>query len=369
MNILINYPKYGESGPTFSLQLTKGFVENGHTVYAVIGEGVANEKEWYEVLPPQNICAINLHTNAGSSIGRIRAMLRVGICEQRKVRKQFSGIVFDYDICTFYSKWTLFVNRIINKKKIVTICHDPLPHSGARTAIHDMMKYYKHSDEMFVLTDSFRKIASQTYGIPLEKVHYVPHGRMDMYKKNAAFDMLQGLYKKKFHILFFGRIEKYKGLSVLADAYERLFKKYTDVELTILGNGDFTPYAEKYSALENVHIENRYIKDEEVGNYFALKNTIAVVPYIDATQSGVIPIAYEFGTPVVYSNVGGLKEQLDNGNIGVSYDDNSGEKLADALMKIIGDEKAFEVQRNKMFTYRESLNWSNIAKRMLESMK
>lgn len=369
MNILINYPKYGESGPAFSLNLAKGFVENGHTVFAVIGEDISNEKEWYGLLPSQNICTLNLHTNKGSKIGRLKAMLRVGVKEQRKIRKQFAGICFDYNICTFYSKWTLFVNKMIKKTKTITICHDPLPHSGAQTSIQDQVKFYSMSDEMFVLTESFRKVASRTYSVPYEKVHYVPHGRMDMYKKNEEFDSLQALYTKKYHILFFGRIEEYKGLHVLAEAYKKLFNEYNDVELTILGNGNFSPYKEEYRTLQNIHIVNRYIKDEEVGNYFSLKNTIAVVPYIDATQSGVIPIAYEFGTPVVSSDVGGLKEQLDNGNIGILYTDNSAANLADALLKIIKNEKEFEIQRQKMFAYRETLNWSNIAKRMLDSMK
>ena len=41
-----------------------------------------------------------------------------------------------------------------------------------------------------------------------------------------------------------------------------------------------------------------------------------VLPYIEATQSGVIPIAYKFGVPVIVSNVDGLTQFVDNEKTG-----------------------------------------------------
>ena len=55
MNILINYPHNGESGPVFSLELAKGIQELGHNVYAILNEDIANKAQWEVTLPEANI--------------------------------------------------------------------------------------------------------------------------------------------------------------------------------------------------------------------------------------------------------------------------------------------------------------------------
>ena len=44
---------------------------------------------------------------------------------------------------------------------------------------------------------------------------------------------------------------------------------------------------------------------------------VLVLPYIEASQSGLIPIARALGTPVVVTPVGGLPEQVIHGASGV----------------------------------------------------
>ena len=50
-------------------------------------------------------------------------------------------------------------------------------------------------------------------------------------------------------------------------------------------------------------------------NYFSAADVVAL-PYKNASQSGVIQIAYHYDTPVVVTNVGGLSEMVDEGNSG-----------------------------------------------------
>lgn len=96
---------------------------------------------------------------------------------------------------------------------------------------------------------------------------------------------------KKKYILFFGRIEKYKGIDILYKSFcesQELQKEYT---LVIAGKGRFLMQQNERNL--NILFINRYIKDTEVGYLF--KNAAAVVyPYISATQSGVLSLSCFF---------------------------------------------------------------------------
>lgn len=71
----------------------------------------------------------------------------------------------------------------------------------------------------------------------------------------------------------------------------------------------------------------RFITDEEM--VWLMQHTKAVVvPYIEASQSGVVPIAYHFGKPVISSNLPGLVENIVPDKTGIIFDDVAGLKTA-----------------------------------------
>lgn len=368
MKILINYPIQGEAGPAFSLELAKGFQKNGHEVYAVLIEDVINQDEWLREFPEDHIFFVRSHQK-GNHLAFAMRILSMYCVDHFKWKKIFRKKHIDVSIRTMYTHWGLAIDRAVKAKKTVAFCHDPQKHSGFNSLYTPFNYANIHkADDVFVLTRSFAPLVAELYKKPVERVHYVPHGRMSMYQANDELPELQKQYQKKYHFLFFGRIEKYKGLHVLAKAYELLRKEFDDAELTILGSGDFEEYKEEYAKLPDVHVVNRFIKTEELGNYFALNNTITVMPYIDATQSGVIPVAFEFGTPIISSDVGGLKEQLDGGRLGAMYTDNDPEQLYQLMLEAVTNEDYFSSQKAMLLKERDRLEWTNIAKRILEEI-
>ena len=64
-----------------------------------------------------------------------------------------------------------------------------------------------------------------------------------------------------------------------------------------------------------VTLVDRYVPNEEVSVYFSASD-IVMVPYLSATQSGVIQIAYAFQKPVVATTVGGIPEVVVDGATG-----------------------------------------------------
>ena len=132
------------------------------------------------------------------------------------------------------------------------------------------------------------------------------------------------------YLLFFGRIDKYKGIENLLKAYKKVSDKA--LQLVIAGGGQFTEKEkELIENCNNLTVINRYISDCEM-KWLLHHMDAAVLPYIEATQSGIIPLAYLFGKPVIVSNVPGLTQFVENGETGIIY--TSQEELEEAIVKM-----------------------------------
>lgn len=113
----------------------------------------------------------------------------------------------------------------------------------------------------------------------------------------------------KNYILFFGRIEEYKGLSVLIEAFKKVNQ---EVNLVIAGSGELPDYVDDKRTV----VVNRYIDDEEIANLYTNSKCV-VYPYLSATQSGVLAVASYFQTPIIASDVPFFREVLGDKYIGL----------------------------------------------------
>ncbi|MCL4561046.1 MAG: glycosyltransferase [Chloroflexi bacterium] len=107
-------------------------------------------------------------------------------------------------------------------------------------------------------------------------------------------------------LLFFGIVRPYKGLRVLLEAAARLKERGENLYLVVAGEfwedpDDYRLLIDKLGLAGQVHLENRYIPNEEVGRYFSAAD-LFVAPYIQGTQSGAVKMALGFGLPVVVSD-------------------------------------------------------------------
>jgi glycosyltransferase involved in cell wall biosynthesis len=109
---------------------------------------------------------------------------------------------------------------------------------------------------------------------------------------------------KKHSILFLGRIRRYKGLSLLLESLEFVDKEHT---LVIAGQGNL----DNMQIPKNAQIYNYFLTEEEIDNQLALAE-IVVFPYLEASQSGLIPRAMQYGKKILVTNVGALPEQVEN---------------------------------------------------------
>ena len=109
-------------------------------------------------------------------------------------------------------------------------------------------------------------------------------------------------------VLFFGRIEQYKGIDVLCRAIGCLGK---DVRLAIAGPGTLDKATQGLIAQlgERVELHNEFLDDAAVALLMQRAGVVAL-PYRHVTQSSVPGIAAAFGVRVVASSLGNFVEEV-----------------------------------------------------------
>ena len=179
-----------------------------------------------------------------------------------------------------------------------------------------------------------------------------------------------GLGDDMRYALFFGLIRDYKGLDLLLDAWAALRRAGNTAGRRLIVAGEFytakEPYLKRiadHGFQEEVILHDRFIPDEEVKYYFSAADFV-VQPYKTATQSGVTQIAYQFCTPMVVTDVGGLPEIVPDGRGGYVCPPTA-EGVADAVVRIWeGD--AVERFRANCAEERKRFSWEEMCTRIAE---
>jgi len=264
--------------------------------------------------------------------------------------------------------WLSMILPLLKKYPFVITEHDPYLHEG--TALGEKLMFYfsrlytrKRAGAIIVHGENLKHYLV-TKGISINKIHVIPHGEFSFYAKWAH----KGVKETK-SILYFGSIRDYKGIQYLIEAGQQIISEIPCAHIIIAGEGDFSKYAALISSKENIsayEIDNRFIPDEEVAELFQ-KAAVVVLPYISGSQTGVIPIAYSFGKPVVVTNVGSIAEVVDEGKTGFVVPPRDSKALAQALIKLLRDDDLRnKMGRNAQIKINGDLSWDLIAQNTLE---
>lgn len=259
--------------------------------------------------------------------------------------------------------WNIVLQSRLKKYPIVQTIHDPVRHHGEENMFYDIVRHMEliRADRLIVMSQKFQE-AFVNFGVGPEYVDVIPHGAFKFDDETWPDGAFPPPPLKK-NILFAGRINRYKGIDILLKAFALVFQKQPEATLTIVGKGDISEYKKLLETARNVTVINRYVTDRELAEFHAACDFV-VAPYIDASQSGVVSLALANNRAVIATRVGGLPEQVDDGETGLLVEPNNVKQLADAMLLLLSDsEKNLKMASLAKLRYSKQFGWKSIAKK------
>ncbi|TAF06988.1 MAG: glycosyltransferase family 1 protein [Nostocales cyanobacterium] len=267
--------------------------------------------------------------------------------------------------------WYLLTVLVLFKKMppLVTTIHDISSHPGDGKKVFGSdytrpIAFYR-SQQLIVHTEEQKTKLNQKFSIPNQKIHVLPHGEIGSWYKRHGHK--NSPPREPCTLLFFGRIWPYKGLKYLLEAMPLIAEQMPEVKLIIAGRGEnMEQYFPNGYDPQRYDILNHFITNEDVVSLFA-RSTITVLPYIEASQSGVAALSYGMGTPVVAFDVGGLSEIVRHEQDGLLVPPRDVKALAESIIYLLKDHKLYsKMQSATLARCQQDLNWANIAEQTLE---
>jgi glycosyltransferase involved in cell wall biosynthesis len=248
------------------------------------------------------------------------------------------------------------------------LCHNVEPHEAS--AVDRRLSRYGRSRAQGFLAhsqDDATRLA-EMYPGSVQRVHAHPRYSVlgESQVDRAAARAQCGMKSDERALLFFGLVREYKGLDLALDTLAKLDDRY---RLHVVG--EFYEKRARYDAIidrlglkSRVNIVDRYVPNEEVPAWFAAANLV-VLPYRDATQSGIVEIAHGAGRAPLVTDVGGLSTQVQDGRTGLVVKPDDSQAIALAIEGYF-DENMEASMQSAIREEAGSKSWAGLASTLRE---
>lgn len=163
--------------------------------------------------------------------------------------------------------------------------------------------FMRLADEVIVLSNRTKDLIKNKYGIQEDKLWLIYNGLNDTIPEKK-----ETLENKK-NILFVGRLEDGKGIEYLLNAFKLIYTKYEDINLVIVGDGDFQKYLSQSRSLQGrINFLGKLTHDEIKEVYS--KAYIGVIPSFNEQCSYTVIEMMQRGIPVIGTDMTGLAEMF-----------------------------------------------------------
>lgn len=223
---------------------------------------------------------------------------------------------------------------------VIHTLHDLDPHVGVRFG--ELIRLWNRavlrwSSHILVHGEVYRQ-RLLVKGLPAQRIWATPllhlflsHDTLELAQGSSALEIVHEPWA-----LFFGRLERYKGVAYLFEAGEALARQHRMLPfLTMAGPGSL-PEEWVDRIPPQIEVFNRRIDDQEALDLFR-RCGLVVLPYVDATQSALVAAAYFFKKPVIVTRVGALPEYVEPGHTGWIVPPGDAQALAGCLSEALSD--------------------------------
>lgn len=250
-----------------------------------------------------------------------------------------------------YTDWSM--NLLGDMREFRRIMNSEQDHEVKNRIIEDK-RLLDASDFIISIARHSHNTIRKVYGISEDKLIHIPHGIMDEYKVLSQYDKQRlrssfGFKEDEFLIVFAGRIDKIKGVDILADSFTDLVSEYPQIRLIFIGEGDFSSLHTKTAPYWSRIVTTGFLDKRQIYDIFSISN-MGVIPSIHEEFGLVALEMMMMGLPIVASKTSGLAEIVIHGETGLSVqiDISNKRKYAQSVKSLQDGIKSLISDRDKL---------------------
>lgn len=197
----------------------------------------------------------------------------------------------------------------------------------------------------------------ESAGAPPERVRVIPCG-VDV----AFFRDAPPCQHPRPYLFMMGRMHRVKGIDYLLKAWSQIESRIPGIDLLIAGDG---PEAEPYHRLASeLGVTHRVkflgsVNEKEKASFY--RGALAFTCPSHMEHFGIVNIeAFSAGIPVISSRVGGIIDIVEEGKNGLLVPHADADALAEALLKVLGNEEFRNRLAEGAKASRQRYDWSRI---------
>ncbi len=169
-------------------------------------------------------------------------------------------------------------------------------------------------------------------------------------------------------VLYLGRLKAYKSVDVLVRAFHMVVKERPDARLIIAGGGEEEDYLKRFTrdlGLSGERVQFLGKVDEKKKLQLLQSAWVLVNPSFMEGWGIVVIEANACGTPVIASDIPGLRDSVKNANTGYLVEYGDSKAFAENILRIIRDRSLREDMSNEARLWAENFSWEKSSKEFL----
>lgn len=239
------------------------------------------------------------------------------------------------------------------------------------------------SERVVVMSERGIEFLKRIYGVPAEKIDFIPHGIPDVPFTDTSFHKDLFGVEGRMVLLSFGLLSSGKGIEDVITALPTIVAQHPDVVYLILGathpqiiRNEGETYRLSLQRLardkgveSNVIFYNRFVTLEEL-NQFISAADIYLTPYLNVAQITSGTLAYTLGAgKAIVSTPYWYAEEILADERGVLIPFHNPAKLAEAVIDLLDNEAQRDAMRKRAYMFGRSMIWPQVAQHYMESFE
>ncbi|MDN5563786.1 MAG: glycosyltransferase [Luteococcus sp.] len=325
------------AGPALTLKLVKALLADGRHEVAVSYSGVADIASDFRDLdcPQYEVRTWRGAKDMPGVMFRLPGLIRGLRAFMRQQGTTTTLVPMEHPLQSL-AAWA-FRSR---GSRYVHFMHDASLHPGEQSPVVALLRkaHLRPAQDIVVFSGSVEQGVIKDWKIPADRVHL---SQLPPMFDDGGERMARSLDENRATVCgMFGRAVEYKGFDLAVEAVAALRSRGHDIVLRLVGGGVTAFVPEQYKDQPWLQVEDRWLADDEIIGVMEGFD-ILLLPYKEASQSGVLVEAAALGLPVVTTPVGGLPEQLNALGCGEVAGQLTGEAVAGAIKVLATDPERY----------------------------